>query len=52
MDIINEEELQFLKTLSRGKRLFVRTVSKLESKVIPGVLNTYVRAAHEMYMYG
>ncbi len=36
MDIINEEETQFLKTLSRGKLLFERTVQRLESDVIPG----------------
>ena len=36
MDIINEEEKQFLKTLSRGKRLFERTINKLEGTDIPG----------------
>ncbi|OTF70272.1 alanine-tRNA ligase, cytoplasmic-like protein [Euroglyphus maynei] len=37
MDIINEEELQFLKTLSRGKRLLKTAIEKLEgSKVLPG----------------
>lgn len=37
MDIINDEELQFLKTLSRGKRLLEKTIEKLEgSKVLPG----------------
>lgn len=36
MDVINEEERQFLKTLSRGKRLFERTVAKLEGTTIPG----------------
>lgn len=30
MEIINEEETQFLKTLSRGRRLLTKTVSKLE----------------------
>ena len=35
-NIINEEEKQFLKTLSRGKRLFERTVRNLDSSVIPG----------------
>ena len=34
--MINEEERQFLKTLSRGKRLFERTVARLEGSVIPG----------------
>lgn len=37
MDIINEEEQQFLKTLTRGRNLFNRTISKLgDSKIIPG----------------
>lgn len=36
IDIINEEETQFLKTLARGRRLFDRTVSKLSDKLIPG----------------
>jgi len=37
MDIINEEETQFLKTLSRGKKLLERTVAKLGNKtVLPG----------------
>ncbi|XP_017484302.1 PREDICTED: alanine--tRNA ligase, cytoplasmic-like [Rhagoletis zephyria] len=37
MDIINDEEQQFLKTLSRGKRLLERTIEKLtDSKVLPG----------------
>ena len=37
MDVINEEEKQFLKTLSRGKRLFERTVTRMDSDTIPGV---------------
>ncbi|KAI4497616.1 hypothetical protein M0802_007386 [Mischocyttarus mexicanus] len=37
IDIINEEETQFLKTLSRGRNLLNRAISKLESsKVVPG----------------
>ena len=36
MDVINEEEKQFLKTLSRGRRMFERTLMKLQSDVIPG----------------
>jgi len=36
MDVINEEETQFLKTLARGRKLFDRTVSKLTDHVIPG----------------
>ncbi|XP_068169309.1 alanine--tRNA ligase, cytoplasmic [Antennarius striatus] len=36
-DIINEEEVQFLKTLSRGRRILDRKISSLEhSKTIPG----------------
>ncbi|KAF6214500.1 hypothetical protein GE061_009243 [Apolygus lucorum] len=37
MEIINEEEQQFLKTLSRGRNLLNRTITKLgSSKVFPG----------------
>merc|ERR1719347_239673 len=37
MDTINEEEKQFLKTLSRGQKLLDRTISKLGNvKVLPG----------------
>lgn len=37
IDIINEEEQQFLKTLTRGRNLLNRTISKLDNKkVIPG----------------
>lgn len=37
MDIINDEEQQFLKTLSRGKRLLEKTIEKLtDTKVLPG----------------
>ncbi|KAG7229786.1 hypothetical protein INR49_012435 [Caranx melampygus] len=36
-DIINEEEAQFLKTLSRGRRILDRKIATLgESKTIPG----------------
>ena len=37
-DIINEEETQFLKTLSRGRKLLERTIQKLppETKILPG----------------
>jgi hypothetical protein len=39
VNIINEEEQQFLKTLARGRRLFNRTADKhQEDKVIPGLL--------------
>ena len=37
MDIINEEEAQFLKTLTRGRTLLERTIGKLgDSKTLPG----------------
>ncbi|XP_068620929.1 alanine--tRNA ligase, cytoplasmic [Battus philenor] len=37
IQIINEEEIQFLKTLSRGRNLLNRTIEKLgDSKVVPG----------------
>ncbi|KAL0274298.1 UNVERIFIED_CONTAM: hypothetical protein PYX00_006755 [Menopon gallinae] len=37
IDIINEEEEQFLKTLSRGRNLLNRTIAKLsDSKTVPG----------------
>lgn len=36
-DVINEEEEQFLKTLTRGKNLLNRTIAKLgNTKIIPG----------------
>ncbi|KAI4880840.1 hypothetical protein NFI96_010999, partial [Prochilodus magdalenae] len=36
-DIINEEEMQFLKTLSRGRRILDRKIQSLgDSKTIPG----------------
>ena len=36
--MINEEEAQFLKTLTRGRRLLDRTIAKLPegTKVLPG----------------
>eukprot|EP00117_Sycon_ciliatum_P009101 scpid28687/ scgid11527/ Alanine--tRNA ligase, cytoplasmic; Alanyl-tRNA synthetase len=36
MDIINEEETQFLKTLSHGRRMFNRSVASVDGGVIPG----------------
>lgn len=37
-DVINEEETQFLKTLSRGRKLLDRTIAKLPegTKILPG----------------
>lgn len=46
MDVINEEEKQFLKTLSRGRRMFERTLMKLQSDVIPGNDNESVIGAY------
>lgn len=38
IEIINEEEKQFLKTLTRGQKLLDRTIGKLAAgtKVLPG----------------
>jgi len=37
IDIVNDEETQFLKTLSRGRNLLNRTIAKLESSnIVPG----------------
>ncbi|GIY30945.1 alanine--tRNA ligase, cytoplasmic, partial [Caerostris extrusa] len=36
MDIINDEETQFLKTLNRGRQLLERAIKKLDSKILPG----------------
>lgn len=37
IDIVNEEEVQFLKTLSRGRNLLNRTIAKLEKNdTVPG----------------
>lgn len=42
-DIINEEEDQFLKTLSRGRRILDRKIQSLgDSKTIPGKAVTSV----------
>jgi len=39
VDIINEEEAQFLKTLNRGRKLLDRTITKLSgTKVLPGAV--------------
>lgn len=38
MDIINDEEKQFLKTLKRGRDLLDRTIDKLNGQtVLPGI---------------
>ena len=38
IDLINEEETQFLKTLTRGRNLLNRTIMKLgDSKTLPGI---------------
>ena len=49
MDIINEEEMQFLKTLSRGRKLFERTVAKLNTNTIPGELVDSDRVIDNMF---
>lgn len=36
MDIINDEETQFLKTLNRGRLLLERAMKKLDSNILPG----------------
>ncbi|XP_054722603.1 alanine--tRNA ligase, cytoplasmic-like [Uloborus diversus] len=36
MDIINDEEAQFLKTLNRGRLLLERAIKKIDSDVLPG----------------
>ena len=38
MDVINEEEQQFLKTLSHGRQLFEKAVARMGSNnfIIPG----------------
>jgi len=38
-DIINEEEQQFLRTLSRGRKLLERHIAKMptENTVLPGM---------------
>ena len=45
---MNEEEIQFLKTLSRGRKLLERTISKLgDSKTLPGMcVNCVTRILH------
>lgn len=43
MDTINEEEKQFLKTLSRGRKVFERTVNKLTDNILPGKKSIIVK---------
>lgn len=49
-DIINEEEVQFLKTLSRGRRILDRKIQSLgDSKTIPGknrFVPLFIRLVH------
>ena len=42
MDTINEEEKQFLKTLSHGKRMFERKIRKIENNLLPGNRSQYI----------
>jgi alanyl-tRNA synthetase len=42
IDLINEEEAQFLKTLTRGRNLLNRTIVKLgNSKTVPGIASLF-----------
>ena len=52
MDVINEEEKQFLKTLSRGKRVFERTVQRMDPSVsvIPGLYGCIYVVARVMLL--
>lgn len=46
IDLINEEETQFLKTLTRGRNLLNRTITKLgNSKTLPGKARTFLLQA-------
>lgn len=50
-DIINEEEDQFLKTLSRGRRILDRKIQSLgDSKTIPGKAVTSVRVHQKTFI--
>lgn len=52
-DIINEEEDQFLKTLSRGRRILDRKIQSLgDSKTIPGEAVTLLYAPKGIYHLG
>ena len=45
MDIINEEETQFLKTLNRGRNILERTIGKLNGQtILPGIFFIYSTA--------
>lgn len=49
-DIINEEEEQFLKTLSRGRRILDRKIQSLgDSKTIPGKAHNIIKN-HNQYL--
>ncbi len=49
-DIINEEEEQFLKTLSRGRRILDRKIQSLgDSKTIPGKAHNTTKN-HNQYL--
>lgn len=46
MDIINDEEKQFLKTLNRGRALFQKAVADLQGRnIFPGWINSFVLQA-------
>ena len=52
IDVINEEEKMFLKTLTRGKRVFERTVQRLgpDASVIPGIYADDILACTHLSM--
>lgn len=47
-EIINEEEAQFLKTLSRGRRLFNREADKATDKKISGMQFNFIIVCKRM----
>lgn len=50
-DVINEEEAQFLKTLSRGRRILDRKIQSLgDIKTIPGKARNTTKN-HNLYLY-
>ena len=48
-DIINEEEAQFLKTLSRGRRLFNRAAEKAVDSSFAGKFNVMLEGVSSLY---
>ena len=50
-EIINEEEIQFLKTLSRGRRLFNREADKATDKKISGNIFSLFGPKHSNQLF-